>query len=95
MALKVYGVRINLIFEVKRFSMLFIDLLSLSLRFSDLLHPVDQFIDRIPIDQKQAYLDDVVRRMMQKCIEPNDLQTDDETRPIVLRIKRVVAYARK
>lgn len=39
--------------------------------FLGLLHPRDQFIDRIPLDQKQTYLNDVVKRVRQKsdCIE--------------------------
>lgn len=69
--------------------------MSFFLCLTDLLHSVDLFIDRIPVDQKQAYMNDVVRRMIRKSIVQNDLQINDDTQPITLRFKRVVAYARK
>lgn len=40
-------------------------------------------------------MDDAVRRMIREPIGQNDLQMIDNTQPITLRFKRVMAFARR
>lgn len=60
-----------------------------------LIHPVDPFIDRIPTDKKERYLNDVAHQLMGKCISTPEFQIDDETRPLFMPYKRFVVYAKK
>lgn len=56
---------------------------------------INPFIDRIPVEEKQAYLDDFMQRMMKKCHVFGDLERNKDGCRITYPYKLLVAYAQK
>lgn len=56
---------------------------------------MNPFIDRIPVEDKAAYLDDVVQRLIRKFKTPVEVNQDNKQNTIAIPYKNIVAYARK
>lgn len=56
------------------------------------MHSVNPFVDRIPVENRQEYLNDLIEKLVPKCKE--DLDENNERR-ILLPYKLLIAYARK
>lgn len=61
----------------------------------DALKAVNPFIDRIPDDEKQAYLDDFMQRIAKKCTVYGDIENNTDGCRLTFRYKLLTAYARK
>lgn len=56
------------------------------------MHSVNPFIDKIPTGDKQAYLNDLIEKLVPKCKEDVD---ENNSRRILLPYTLIIAYARK
>lgn len=63
--------------------------------FADFIHSVNVFIDRMPAEDRDAYLDDVVQKLIQKSIIPNEHNENENSSTIITSYSLMVAYARK
>lgn len=61
--------------------------------FVDFLHAVNPFIDRLAVEDKETYLDDLVGKLIQKFKSPVEINYEGNT--IAIPYKSIVAYARK
>lgn len=64
-------------------------------RIADAFEAVNPFVDRIPDDEKQNYLDDFMQRMADKCQVYGDLNQNKDGCRLTFPYRLLVAYARK
>lgn len=62
---------------------------------ADAFEAVNPFIDRIPDDERQAYLDDLMQRMAQLCHVYGDADQNKNGCRLTFPYQLLVAYARK
>lgn len=63
---------------------------------ADLLYAVNPFVDRIPDDEKEAFLDDAIRQIARKCrVYNGDIEKNKNGCRFTYNYKLIVAYARK
>lgn len=65
------------------------------LYFTDFVHSTNVFIDRIPAEQKEEYLDDIVQKLIHKSSIAYELSENMNESTIITSYSLVVAYARK
>lgn len=63
--------------------------------FKACVHSVNPFVDRIPIEQKQAYLDDLLQQVRDRCYIRDDIVDNQKIRQYLLPHTLLIAYARK
>lgn len=64
--------------------------------FVDLLFAVNPFVDRIPDDEKEAFLDDAIRQIAKKChVYNGDIEKNKTGCRFTYPYRLIVAYARK
>lgn len=67
----------------------------LLLLFADVLKSVNPFIDRIPIQDQQDYIQELINDFVDAGFQLNEPFEDNETLKIAPPYKLLVAYARK
>lgn len=50
------------------------------------------FLDRLPVEDKASYVEDLMEKMIKRCIRPNGNEDKDE---IIATYKDIMVYAKK
>lgn len=81
------GIKVVFIFFYRPFYMY-----GLIQNFIELLIIVSPFLDRLPAQDKAPYVDDLMQRMIKKCIRPNGNGDDDK---IIVPYTDIMIYGKK
>lgn len=63
--------------------------------FADFIHSVNVFIDRLPAEDKKAYLEDAVEKLIQKSNILHEMNGNGIVNTVITSYSLIVAYARK
>lgn len=69
--------------------------LKTNMSFLACVHSVNPFVDRIPPEKKQEYLDDLLQQVRDRCYIRDDVVDNKKIRQYLLPHTLLIAYARK